>query len=68
MRFRVNGEDAATEDSPTVSSVIRSMGREPSAPGVAVAVNGEVVPRSEWATRTIGDGDEVEVLAAIGGG
>ena len=68
MRFRVNGEDAGAEDATTVSSVIRSMGRDPSAPGVAVAVNGEVVPRSDWDSRTIGDGDEVEVLAAIGGG
>lgn len=68
MRFRVNGEDSAIDDSVTVSSVIRSMGRDPSAPGVAVAVNGEVVPRSEWESRAVGDGDEVEVLAAIGGG
>ena len=68
MRFRVNGEDSAAEDAVTVFSVIRSMGREPSAPGVAVAINGEVVPRSEWESRTIGDGDEVEILAAIGGG
>lgn len=68
MRFRINGEESATEEDATVSSVIRSMGRDPSAAGLAVAVNGEVVPRSEWDTRTIGDGDEVEVLAAIGGG
>jgi sulfur carrier protein len=36
--------------------------------GVAVAVNGEVVPRSAWATAGLRDGDRVEVLTAAQGG
>jgi sulfur carrier protein len=36
--------------------------------GVAVAVNGEVVPRSTWATAGLRDGDRVEVLTAAQGG
>jgi sulfur carrier protein len=36
--------------------------------GVAVAVNGEVVPRSAWANRYLEDGDAVEVLTAVQGG
>jgi sulfur carrier protein len=36
--------------------------------GVAVAVNGEVVPRSTWATASLRDGDRVEVLTAAQGG
>lgn len=68
MRYLVNGEGSSSEDAPTISSVITAMGRDPSGVGLAVAVNGEVVPRSEWHEKTIEDGDEVEVLAAIGGG
>ena len=68
MRYLVNGESSSSQDAPSISSVISSMGRDPSGAGVAVAVNGEVVPRSEWDERIIEDGDEVEVLAAIGGG
>jgi len=36
--------------------------------GVAVAVNGEVVPRGEWAVRSLADGDTVEILTAAQGG
>jgi sulfur carrier protein len=36
--------------------------------GVAVAVNGEVVPRSSWAAARLHDGDRVEVLTAAQGG
>ncbi|PAL18758.1 sulfur carrier protein ThiS [Micrococcus luteus] len=36
--------------------------------GVAVAVGGEVVPRSAWATRALAAGDEVDVVTAVQGG
>ena len=36
--------------------------------GVAVAVNGEVVPRSTWPVAPLHDGDRVEVLTASQGG
>ena len=36
--------------------------------GVAVAINREVVPRSEYARRQLCDGDRVEILEAVGGG
>ncbi|MGI8844738.1 MAG: sulfur carrier protein ThiS, partial [Thermoleophilaceae bacterium] len=36
--------------------------------GVAVAVDGEVVPRAQWATRELGAGGQVEVLHAVQGG
>lgn len=36
--------------------------------GVAVAVNGEVVPRSGWPATSLADGDRIEVLTAAQGG
>jgi thiamine biosynthesis protein ThiS len=36
--------------------------------GIAVAVNGEVVPRSAWAGHALRDGDRVEILTAAQGG
>jgi sulfur carrier protein len=36
--------------------------------GVAVAVAGEVVPRGEWSTRVLRDGESVEILTAVQGG
>lgn len=36
--------------------------------GCAVAVNDEVIPRHDWASRTLDAGDRVEVLTAVQGG
>jgi sulfur carrier protein len=36
--------------------------------GVAVAVNGTVVPRTEWSTRTLAAADRVLVIQATQGG
>lgn len=36
--------------------------------GLAVAVDGAVVPRSRWATTTIASGAEIEVVEAVQGG
>ena len=48
----------------------RSSAPAPSAErrGVAVAVDGEVVPRSAWDATTLADGQRVEVVGAIQGG
>ncbi len=36
--------------------------------GVAVAVNGEIVPRSNWANTALNADDEVDVVGAVQGG
>jgi sulfur carrier protein len=36
--------------------------------GVAVALNDDVVPRAEHATRTLNDGDRLEIIVAVAGG
>ncbi|MCL7938850.1 sulfur carrier protein ThiS [Halomonas sp. ATCH28] len=35
---------------------------------VAVAVNGEFVPRSAYADRVLQDDDRIDIVAAVGGG
>jgi sulfur carrier protein len=36
--------------------------------GVAVALNGEIVRRGDWATTALHDGDIVEIVSAAAGG
>jgi sulfur carrier protein len=36
--------------------------------GVAVAVNGEVVPRTAWPEHVLEDGAAIEILTAVQGG
>jgi sulfur carrier protein len=40
----------------------------PSPKGVAVARNGEVVSKSQWATTEVSNGDRIEIVAAAAGG
>lgn len=35
---------------------------------IAVEINGEIVPKSEYAVRTLADGDSVEIVSFVGGG
>src|ERR1700753_2770750 len=52
----------------TLAEAARAAGAPEPARGVAVALDGEVVPRSEWESTALRDGAAVEVLAAIQGG
>ncbi|MFM9044430.1 MAG: sulfur carrier protein ThiS, partial [Solirubrobacterales bacterium] len=47
---------------------VRGAGSDPEARGLAVALDGEVVPRSEWEGTEVVEGARVEVVAAIQGG
>jgi sulfur carrier protein len=68
MELFLNGEPATVAPNATVADVIAQMGHDTAARGVAVALNGEVVPRAEWPSRTVSAHDRVEVLTAVGGG
>ena len=62
----MNGEPATVADGVTVDALAASILDRPK--GVAVAVNGEVVPRSEWSSTTLCNDDRVEVVTARQGG
>lgn len=66
MRVTVNGDPAELEDGLTVAALVA--GRAEEHRRVAVAVNGDVVPRSRWGATPVRDGDAVEVLVAVAGG
>ncbi len=64
----LNGECCELSAGETVAAALDRLGLEPDAPGVAVAVDGEVVPRAHWQSFPLGDGARVEVLTAMQGG
>ena len=66
MRLKVNGEEKQVNDIATVADLLARIGLPKE--GVAVAVNMEVVSKSEHATHRLEDGDQVEVIRAVGGG
>jgi thiazole synthase len=68
MRIELNGEPLELPEGATLEAAARAAGAGDGARGVAVALDGEVVPRSEWEATPLREGQAVEVLAAIQGG
>ncbi len=68
MRIVANGSERELPDRSTLADVARVLGVGPDEPGVAAAVDGEVVPRASWRARALPDGARVEVVRAAAGG
>jgi len=68
MRIELNGKDHELADEATLADAVAASGAAGEARGVAVALDGAVVPRGEWASAALVEGSRVEVLAAIQGG
>lgn len=64
MRVTVNGRSDDVAPETTVAELVTRAGARGA---VAVAVNGEVVPRSEWES-ALNEGDRIELLTAAQGG
>jgi sulfur carrier protein len=68
MKVLLNGESRELPDGATVVDAVDATGAPDSHAGVAVAVDGEVVPRGRWSTHELAEGQQVEVLQAVQGG
>ena len=64
--IRVNGKEEQVEVA-TLAELLAQRGIK-RAKGVAVAVNGAVVPQSAWDRARLGAGDRVEIVKPFGGG
>jgi sulfur carrier protein len=65
---RLNGESRELPDGATVGTAVREAGVTGNGRGVAVAVDGEVVPQGEWESTDLREGQRVEVVRAVQGG
>jgi sulfur carrier protein len=65
MKLRVNGS-ACDVDAQTIVELLEV--QHLPLRGVAVALDGEIVPRSQWASTTLTDGSTIEVVTAAAGG
>ena len=64
----LNGERADVSAGETVAAALARLGVAERPRGIAVAVDGEVVPRAEWETYALAEDARVEVLTAMQGG
>jgi sulfur carrier protein len=66
MRVFLNGEPRELDEGATVEAAVAITGAPER--GVAVAVDGEVVPRGQWTSMQLQEDQKVEVLQAVQGG
>jgi thiamine biosynthesis protein ThiS len=66
MEIMVNGQVQPVQENCTILQLINSLGLENKR--LAVEVNLTIVPRSQFATRILTQGDKLEIVQAIGGG
>jgi sulfur carrier protein len=64
----LNGQQSDLRAGETVAAVLARLDLPPDARGVAVAVDGEVVPRAQWGSFALAEQTRVEVLTAMQGG
>jgi sulfur carrier protein len=68
LNITVNGDATQLPSGASVAGLLDHNGHDPKRRGIAVALNGEVVPRSRWAEQQLSEGDVVELLTATQGG
>jgi sulfur carrier protein len=68
VRIVLNGESRELADGATLNDAIAASGAADDRRGVAVALDGEVVPRGGWDATVLATGARVEVLQAVQGG
>jgi len=66
MQLRINGEMKEFARLATVAELVQAL--EIGEKRIAVELNGEIVPRSQHAVMALADGDELEIVVAVGGG
>jgi thiamine biosynthesis protein ThiS len=66
MNITVNGEEMTIDGVTTVEALLVSL--EINLKGCAVELNREIVPKSEYGSTQISEGDRLEIIQMVGGG
>ena len=66
MHIHLNGQSRTVESGTTIAALVASLALGPRR--MAVELNEEVIPRSEYADLVLNEGDRVEIVHAVGGG
>ncbi|ADO45935.1 thiamine biosynthesis protein ThiS [Hydrogenobacter thermophilus TK-6] len=68
MLVYVNGEEKEISGDMNLHELLGYLGITYREVGLAVSVNGEVVPKSEYKNRRVSEGDSIEIIHIVGGG
>jgi len=67
LDLRVNGVLESVRGA-TLAAVLEAKGIDIARKGIAIAINGAVVPRARWAEQALASGDSIEIIQAKQGG
>jgi len=67
QQVQVNGI-GKTVNASTITEILHEEGVDESAPFLAVALNGTVIPRGEWNNTQLAAADSVEIVKPVSGG
>lgn len=66
MKITLNDQPLELEQALSVTALLEQLDRHQ--PGTALAINQTIIPRADWATRQVLDGDDILLFQAIAGG
>ena len=66
MQLVINGQEKDLQSSTTVTQMLKEL--DITGAHIAVALNFQVVPRSNYDQTPLHEGDKVEIVHAVGGG
>jgi len=66
MKIFLNGEKINVDNNLTAQQLLSDMGYQDKR--IALEINGEVIPKSEYSNKIIVENDKTEIIVAVGGG
>jgi sulfur carrier protein len=66
VKLTINGEEREVSSSKTVTELVKEL--KINAPNIAVALNSQVIPKSQYPETPVKEGDTIEIVHAVGGG
>lgn len=66
MQIQLNGEDFTLDEGATAADLVNTL--QLGEKRIAMEVNLEILPRSQYGEHPLQEGDRVEIVHAIGGG
>ena len=66
MKLIINGKEREIRSSKTVTELVQEL--KINAPNIAVALNCQVIPKSQYPETPVKEGDQIEIVHAVGGG
>ena len=68
MKISVNGKEKKVSPNLNVHDLLIALELDPVQSGIAVAVDREVIPKTEWQAVELRENSEVEIIRAVQGG